>query len=139
MCVPARLERRDLVVVAVTTACGTAAAQGRPCDSRFVNELVSAVGEAFNNIVIHGHAGAHGWVELAMSADDEAIVAVLRDTGASFDLRGVPELEELGRHHDVGDLRESGMGVFIIRSFVDEVDYWPGEPNCLVLKKRFAR
>ncbi len=137
MCVPARLERRDLAVVAVRTVCAAAAARGLGCDQRFVDELVSAVGEAFNNIVIHGHARVRGWIELAIAADDEAIVATLRDTGASFDLRGAPEaIGELGAG---GGLRESGMGVFIIRSFVDEVDYRPGEPNCLVLKKRYAR
>jgi serine/threonine-protein kinase RsbW len=53
----------------------------------------------------------------------------MTDTGQSFDpdTIGPPELDELP---------EGGMGLFIMRSFMDEVDYHPGPPNVLRLKKR---
>ena len=41
---------------------------------------------------------------------------------------------------DFGDLPESGMGLFIVRSFVDELTYTPGtrgNPNCMRMVKRF--
>ncbi len=130
--VPAVLARRDLVLLAVTEACAIAAARGFACDRRFASELVSAVSEAFNNIVLHGHdGGAAAWIDLSVELDAEAMRVVFRDGGKSFDIRDVPA-------RDVTELSESGMGVFIIRSFVDEVRYFAGAPNCLVLSKRFT-
>jgi serine/threonine-protein kinase RsbW len=39
---------------------------------------------------------------------------------------------------DFESLPESGMGLYIIRAFVDEMDYSPGPPNVLTLTKRFS-
>jgi serine/threonine-protein kinase RsbW len=53
----------------------------------------------------------------------------MMDPGRSFDpqLLDSPELQELA---------ESGMGLFIIKSLMDEVEYRPGNPNVLSLCKR---
>jgi serine/threonine-protein kinase RsbW len=93
------------------------------------NELMSAVGEAFNNIVLHGYAEhASGDVRLLAEFDSERIVVEILDHGASFDpaLIATP---------DLAVLPESGLGYYIIRSFVDHVDYRPGPPNVLRLTK----
>jgi serine/threonine-protein kinase RsbW len=50
------------------------------------------------------------------------------DNGTSFDLAAVPTPE-------LDDLPESGMGLFIIRSFMDDVAYRSGPPNVLYLRK----
>jgi serine/threonine-protein kinase RsbW len=146
--VPAVLHYRDLVLRAVAVACKVAAQWGpdshanqevaplgdeaRSSDTTFLHELSSAVGEAFNNIAIHGYAGEHrGEVTIEIHVDARAVTVELRDDGASFDIDAVPTPQ-------LAELPESGMGLFIVRSFVDELRYLPGRPNVLRLEKRFT-
>jgi serine/threonine-protein kinase RsbW len=118
---------RDLVLRTVSAACTlNGHAQG---DLR--HEVVSAVSEAFNNVVLHAYDGHPGELELCIESTAEELRVVMTDQGRPFDPSSVP-LPELS------SLPETGMGVFIVRSFMDEVVYTPGPPNVLVLVKRFA-
>jgi anti-sigma regulatory factor (Ser/Thr protein kinase) len=55
----------------------------------------------------------------------------IEDYGASFDplTAQVPDLDALP---------ESGLGIYIMRSLMDEVTYQPGRPNVLNLSKRIC-
>jgi serine/threonine-protein kinase RsbW len=141
LCIPGELTYRDLVTRAVTKMCAIAAAkrlgisgsQAPAAEAakelEFSHEMVSAVGEAFNNIVIHGYEHAPDKeVTVVMRIDDACVEVELRDDGRSFDPDAVDE-------PDLAGLPEGGMGLYIIRSFVDEVRYRPGDPNVLVLRK----
>jgi serine/threonine-protein kinase RsbW len=57
-----------------------------------------------------------------------AMTVRMADYGSSFDPTVVPS-------PDLDTLPESGLGLFIIRSFMDSVSYEPGRPNVLVLVK----
>jgi serine/threonine-protein kinase RsbW len=95
----------------------------------FDAEVVSALGEAFNNIAIHGYADHSGEVEIEIDVQRDRIVLRVLDRGKSFDRLDVPS-------PDLDALPERGMGLFIIENFVDELRYTPGDPNELVLVKR---
>ena len=129
--VPGSLAYRNLALRVVTSACRMAL--GRDAEQEggdFEVQTVSAFGEAFNNIAIHGYADrTPGSIDLEISWNTEAIVIQMTDTGLSFDPATIepPELDELP---------EGGMGLFIMRSFMDEVDYQAGPPNVLRLIKR---
>jgi serine/threonine-protein kinase RsbW len=127
--VPGTLEYRNLALRAVSEACRLAQHdewEGASLEA----QTVSALGEAFNNIAIHGYAGRPpGDVVVEISWTRDEIVMQISDDGHSFD----PELVELP---DLDALPEGGMGLFIIRSFMDEVDYQAGPPNVLRLVKR---
>ena len=99
-------------------------------DGAFLDEFVSAFGEAFNNVVLHSYAGMDppGAVQIDIAWDSEKITACLMDEGKSFDPGSVPS-------PDLEALPESGMGLFIIRSFVDELEYVAGPPNVVRLTK----
>lgn len=131
--VPAHLEYRDLVSRAVSTACKVATGREKPqidAASEAVVELVSAVGEAFNNAVLHAYGDrTDGALDLEIRNRGGVIEVTLRDEGRSFDTDDVPE-------PDLDALPESGMGLFIMRAFCDEVSYRPGPPNVLFLRKR---
>lgn len=101
---------------------------------RLIDELTSAVGEAFNNIAVHGYCGRMpGIVRVDIDVVVEWITVELRDFGVSFD----PTIHAaLHPFADLGRLPESGMGVFIMHSFVERVTYLPGNPNVLTLAKR---
>ena len=146
------LEHRDVALRAVSTACKlvTPRPQGRAWND-FQMQVVSAVGEAFNNIVLHGyanrraqgHAQAHeqrvrerqsqeqvGSVDLRIQTRRGYLRIELRDWGSGFDPTAVPPPA-------FDTLPESGLGVFIMQSFM-EMAYRPGRPNLLTLSKRYV-
>ncbi len=64
---------------------GHAPAQG-PTWNEFRMQVVSAVGEAFNNIVLHGYEGrGDGEIEIEIRATLDRITIGMRDYGSSFD------------------------------------------------------
>ncbi len=96
----------------------------------FQHELLSAVGEAFNNITFHGYSGmAPGAVAIEIQWTLHEISIALSDTGLRFDPSRIepPMLDSMP---------ERGMGLFIMRSCLDELDYQPGPPNVLRMIKR---
>jgi serine/threonine-protein kinase RsbW len=108
---------------------------GHGADSDFESKVVSAVGEAFNNIAIHAYRDVPpGNVELEIRLTEHSISIQLGDTGRAFDPTSVTP-------PDLGSLPENHMGLFIIKSFMDDVTYRPGaapgEKNLLRLEKRF--
>jgi serine/threonine-protein kinase RsbW len=89
----------------------------------FRSHVVSAVGEAFNNIAIHGYKDrAPGVIEIEVDVSAEQLSIELRDYGSSYD-------PSFAQPPDLEALPESGLGVFIMKSFMDRVEYTPGEPN----------
>lgn len=134
--VPGSLTYRHLALRVVAAACKMAAPRRvdggwpGPTEEEFEAQTVSAFGEAFNNIAIHGYrAGPPGDVDIEIESDADGIIIRLMDTGCSFDPGSIES-------PPIDDLPESGMGLFIIKSFMDEVDYRPGSPNVLRLVKR---
>ncbi|AKU98452.1 hypothetical protein AKJ09_05116 [Labilithrix luteola] len=98
--------------------------------SDFRHELITAFGEAFNNIAIHGYRDhLDGMLELEAMLLRESITLRLLDNGREVDFGHVEP-------PDLASMPESGMGVFMIHALVDEVDYRAGSPNVLSLTKR---
>ena len=133
--VPGELAYRELATRCVTTACKlvrvTRGNQRVPLEEEFTFQVVSAIGEAFNNVALHGYAdGARGTITFEISTNDDCLVIDVVDFGQSFDPSDAPE-------PDLGALPESGMGLFIVRAFADELSYTKGSPNCLRMVKRF--
>jgi serine/threonine-protein kinase RsbW len=111
--------------VAMNSACGRRV----PVDG-FADQVTSAVGEAFNNIALHSyHDRPSDIVRLRMTIEPGRLHLTIEDYGASFDplTARVPDLESLP---------ESGLGIFIMRSLMDEVAYQAGRPNVLSLSKK---
>ncbi|MDB5212881.1 MAG: hypothetical protein JWO86_808 [Myxococcaceae bacterium] len=99
-------------------------------DGNFRNEMVTAFGEAFNNIVIHGYRGrTDGMLDIEAEMAPDEMVLRLIDTGREVDFSDVEP-------PDLASMPESGMGVFMIHALVDEVLYRGGSPNVLSLTKR---
>ena len=99
-------------------------------DGNFRNEMVTAFGEAFNNIVIHGYRGrSDGMLDIEAEMGATEMTIRLIDTGREVDFNDVEP-------PDLTTMPESGMGVFMIHALVDEVIYRGGSPNVLSLTKR---
>jgi len=152
--VPGALAYRHLAIRLVSTACkmalesdsrdgpashvshdsgGPASHVSHDSDGDFEAEVVSAFGEAFNNIAVHGYDGlAPQPVQIEVDWDHEKLVITCVDNGHTFD----PETVALP---DLDALPEHGMGLFIMRSCMDQIDYRPGPPNVLRLIKLRSR
>lgn len=142
--VPGTLLHRELVLRVVASSCKLLRLQragtqnpshSEEHDTQFDSKVVSAVGEAFNNIAIHGYRdGGTGAVDIEIHVDGDLMTLRLADTGERFDLAAETAVA-------LPTLPESHMGLYILRSFMDEVRYEPGSgsgrPNVMVLTKRY--
>jgi anti-sigma regulatory factor (Ser/Thr protein kinase) len=125
--VPARIEYRDAVGALLVEACR----QQLPGDegTLLAHGIVSAFNEAFNNAALHAYAGVlGGTIEIELSIEPGRLELRVADHGQSFDPMRVSE-------PDLGGMPEGGMGLFIMRSFMSEIDYRPGRPNVLTMVK----
>jgi len=140
--VPGTLHFRDVVLRVAASSCRLmrSLAIGKQEPSRdeheFDDKVVSAVGEAFNNVAIHAYRGrVAAAVEVEFELRAQGITIRLMDTGADFD----PSRQAMP---DLAKLPESNMGLYIMRSFMDEVTYSAGKPpalpNVLTLTKRYV-
>ena len=130
-----RVQHRDIVLRAVAAACKLVRPQPTlPPDADwndFRMQVVTAVSEAFNNIVLHSYAGREdGIIEMNIRTGRNHISVELRDFGDSFDPNEIPE-------PDLDRLPESGLGMFIIKELM-EISYRPDRPNVLTLSKRLT-
>ncbi|HYE08438.1 MAG TPA: ATP-binding protein [Planctomycetota bacterium] len=104
----------------------------------YLNRLQIAVDEAVTNIIEHGYAGVapgRGTITIALSADRACFRIVIEDDGRSFDPQNLPEVD-VKKHAAAG--HTGGLGIFLIRRVMDEIQYnfENGRRNQLVLVKR---
>jgi serine/threonine-protein kinase RsbW len=92
-------------------------------DEEEVMRIAMAVREAAVNAVLHGNAYDPGKkVKLDFERTDNDLVITIKDQGKGLDLEKVPDPlapENL--------LKTSGRGIFLIRSFMDEVQIRPSQ------------
>jgi serine/threonine-protein kinase RsbW len=88
-----------------------------------VMQISMAVREGAVNAVLHGNAYAPDKkVILAFERTSDGLVITIRDQGKGIDLGGIPNPlapENL--------LKTSGRGIFLMRSFMDEVEIRPSQ------------
>ncbi len=149
--IPAQLCFKDLAFAAVLAAVDAEA--GAP-DAEARDQIVSALGEALNNVVLHAYRGVRGGhIDLDVHATPGQVEIRIQDRGRGFDPAEISGfdvsradawgagIDAAGEPlFDLEQLPEGGMGLFIMRSFMDEVTYTRGghgKPNVLVLRKRW--
>ena len=128
---PGRLEYRDAARAFLAHVCDRLAHRGSlPEDAG--HRVISAFVEAFNNAVIHAYEGRNpGPVRVELDVDEARLRVRIIDQGSAFALEEVPE-------PDLDALPEGGLGLFIIRNFMDDVRYERiDQENVLTMEKRF--
>jgi serine/threonine-protein kinase RsbW len=92
-------------------------------DEDAIMSIAMAVREAAVNAVLHGNAYDPGKkVMLALERTPQDLVITLRDQGKGLDLSTIPDClapENL--------LKQSGRGIFLMRSLMDEVQIRPSQ------------
>jgi anti-sigma regulatory factor (Ser/Thr protein kinase) len=86
-----------------------------------VYNIQLAADEAASNIIEHAYEGiADGMLTISCGVETNILTIVLVDHGKSFDPSGVP-LPDI--QADLGDRKIGGLGIFLMRKLMDEVDY----------------
>ena len=83
-------------------------------DIEEIEDIKVAVGEACNNAILHGTSDAN-YFELCFDVKDDRLDIEVKDNGTGFDKNTYNE-------PDLENPKESGLGIFIIKSLMDEVD-----------------
>ncbi len=82
-----------------------------------------AVGEICNNVIKHAYGGEPGHpIAIALSVFGDRFVINVEDEGAPYDPRGYAP-------PDLDSVPESGMGLFLVRRSVDEVEFDTARPR----------
>lgn len=125
---PARADRLKLVrggVRAAARMCGF--------DDATAQNIVLAVDEACQNIIVHGYKGrADGEILLCLRRLPDGIQASLRDTAPPVDPAAV-------RPRALTDVKPGRLGSYFIQNIMDSADYRPrpdGAGNLLEMVKR---
>ena len=84
-------------------------------DVEAIEDIKIAVSEACNNIILHAQGDTIFNYDILIERDEKTFAVTVEDTGAGFGL-------ESYEPPDPGDPRGSGLGLFIIRALMDEVD-----------------
>lgn len=85
-----------------------------------IEDIKLAVGEACNNAVLH--SGDSSTYQLELKNMENSLIIEVKDSGRGFDIEAykAPELEQL---------QENGLGLFIIKSLMDDVEIQTLEGN----------
>ena len=115
MAVPAELDSLGEVREAVT-----ACARQRGLPEERIGDLELAVEEALANIANYAYPDTDGAIHIECFADDRGFVVRFTDEGVPFDALALPE-PELGA--DLSSRKVGGLGVYLLRQVMDNVDY----------------
>lgn len=91
-----------------------------------IDDIKVAVGEACNNAVLHGKSEDDVY-DINFQISEEKIQIEVRDNGAGFD-------EEKYEEPDLDNLKGNGLGIYIMKSLMDEVDISRNKDKGTVLK-----
>jgi len=84
-------------------------------DIEAIDDIKVAVSEACTNIICHAHENPDFTYDIELEVEEDKVTIIISDSGVGF---GVDEYVE----PVPGESRGSGLGIFIIRALMDEVD-----------------
>lgn len=92
-----------------------------PVPQALLNGIILAVDEAVTNIITHAYSeGRHDTIEISLLVEPARIEVVIRDSGVTFDPKTVAEPD---MHTQMTQARRHGLGIFLMRRVMDEVEY----------------
>ncbi len=79
-----------------------------------IEDIKVAISEACNNAVLHGKKNEHNF-DIEFTVEANRFIIEVQDRGKGFEVNKCP-------NPDLCNPKESGLGIFIIKSLMDEVD-----------------
>ena len=100
-------------------------------DIEAIDDIKVAVSEACTNIICHAHGGGAFMYDVIIDLEESRKITVtVKDTGVGFGMEDYVEPVP-------GESSGSGLGIFIIRALMDEVDIQsiPGKGTNILMAK----
>ena len=100
---------------------------------KLTNAFKLCIDEAATNIIQHAYRGKEGQITIRAIPKKNYFTIIIIDQGRFFDPRNFadPDL-----HHYIAVGKKGGLGIFIIKKLMDEIDYYKSwEGNVLKLTK----
>ncbi len=95
-----------------------------------IADVAISVTELVNNAIVHGNASdPDKKVDVEMILKDSSVEITVADEGDGIDLADIPDPLS-----DENILKETGRGIFIVRSLMDEVDIITGKDGGTVVR-----
>jgi anti-sigma regulatory factor (Ser/Thr protein kinase) len=85
-----------------------------------IGDMVLAVDEAVSNIILHGYQGKDGQLEVEIIKDANDMIVRLTDDSEPFDPTKIPEPDV---SLPLNKRKPGGLGVYLIRKFVDRISH----------------
>jgi len=83
------------------------------------NNLSLSFSEALSNSIIHGNkCDPQKKIKITIDVNEQKMIIKIKDEGKGFDLKSVPDPTK-----DENILKESGRGIHIMKSFLDDLYY----------------
>lgn len=100
------------------------------------NAMQLAAEEAVVNILNHGYQGSSGRIVVRCKIHDSRVRLCIQDDAPFFNPLTLPTPDV---NAELDDRRIGGLGVYLIRSLMDEVRYKKtATGNCLIMEKSFS-
>jgi serine phosphatase RsbU (regulator of sigma subunit)/anti-sigma regulatory factor (Ser/Thr protein kinase) len=93
-----------------------------PYGDEVARDMELAVSETLANIRNHGYGSKDGPVSLDLRLETRGVELIVKEQGRRFDPDALPPPL-------LGELREGGLGIYLIRKVMDEFSYEPGGPD----------
>jgi len=93
-----------------------------PYGDKVARDMELAVSETLANIRNHGYGSKDGPVSLDLRLETRGVELIVKEQGRRFDPDALPPPL-------LGELREGGLGIYLIRKVLDEFSYEPGGPD----------
>jgi stage II sporulation protein AB (anti-sigma F factor) len=102
-----------------------------------ISDIKTAVSEAVTNCIVHGYAGAEGWITLSCRTEDGCLYVEVSDNG-----KGIANLEQALTpfYTSLPGEERSGMGFTIMQTFMTSfsVDSKEGTGTTVKMSKDFG-
>ena len=131
--IDSRLDLVEMVARSVRSLCATSGLPARECA-----HVELAVDEALNNVIRHAYHGEAGHpIEIAFALEANRFTIEISDEGHPMTPPSPAELDF--DPADIANLPEGGMGLLIIHSVMDDVEFHRvGNRNALSMSRRLA-
>jgi serine/threonine-protein kinase RsbW len=100
-----------------------------------IEDIKIAVAEACTNVVEHAYQGG-GIITISFHVFTDRLEVVVTDSGSSFDLESFRErLGPVDTNMPVSELKEGGLGLYLINSLMDKVEIYEDNGVILMMTK----
>ncbi len=103
------------------------------------NKIELAVDEACTNVIEHAYQHDETQnIDVAIKIDYNKLTVIVTDRGKSFQINEI-EMPDMNKY--LAELRVGGLGIYLMRTLMDEVDYRskPGVKNEVRMAKYFLK